>query len=122
MPWGTLVGRRVRGPGLPVRRGADWLTLSRRAVEVVVGAPALVRYYRRTPVPTESLPHTLLYASGLRLSGDTRRFSRWTAGDPHPAVLGMEDLDAILGSRADFARKFAPGAPVLDALDRVVLA
>jgi hypothetical protein len=122
MPWGHLLGVRRRGPGLPVRRGADWLTLSRRAVEVVLGAPGLVRYYRRTVLPTESLPHTALYASGLRLSGDTRRFSLWTPGAEHPALLDRSHLDAMLGSGADFARKFPPDAPVLDDLDRVVFA
>lgn len=122
MPWGTVLGVRRRGPALPVRRGSDWLTLSRRAVEAVVGAPPeLVRHYRRTLAPTESLPHTVLYADpSLRLSGDTRRYSVWAPGSRHPAVLGLGDLDAILASGADFARKFEDPA-VLDALDRVVL-
>ncbi|MBE2318648.1 hypothetical protein DVA67_021900 [Solirubrobacter sp. CPCC 204708] len=122
MPWGTAIGLRRRGPGVTVRRGTDWLTLSRRAAELVAEPPAaLLRYYERAIVPTESLPHTALYASGLRLSGDPLRFSTWSPGAAHPAVLGREDLDAMLASGADFARKFEPGAPVLDELDRVVL-
>lgn len=122
MPWGAALGVRSGGPGLPVRRGADWLTLSRRAVEVVAGAPPeLIRHYRRALMPTESFPHTVLYADpSLRLSGDTRRYTAWAPGSLHPAVLGMADLDAVLASGADFARKFDDGA-VLDALDRVVL-
>ncbi|MDA0182855.1 beta-1,6-N-acetylglucosaminyltransferase [Solirubrobacter phytolaccae] len=122
MPWGAVLGVRSGGPGLPVRRGSDWLTLSRRAVEVVAGAaPEVIRHYRRTVSPTESLPHTVLYADpSLRLSGDTRRFSKWVPGSLHPAVLGMDDLDAVLASGADFARKFEDPR-VLDALDRVVL-
>ena len=121
MPWGTLLGVRHRGPGVPVRRGGDWLTLSRRAVEVVTGG-ALVDHYRRTILPTESLPHTALHAAGLPLSGDTRRYTAWAPGAAHPAMLGSGDLDAILASGADFARKFAPEDPVLDELDRVVFA
>jgi hypothetical protein len=123
MPYGTVVGRRTGGPGLPVRRGSDWLTLSRRAAQAVTGAPPeLLRYYRRTLLPTESFPHTVLYASGLPLSGDTRRYTDWAPGALHPATLGSDNLDAMLASGADFARKFDPDAPVLDALDRVVLA
>jgi len=125
MPWGTALGLRRRGPGVGVRRGADWLTLSRRAVERLVGAsPELVRHYRRALMPTESFPHTVLHATaGLRLSGDTRRFTRWEPGSPNPAVLTLGDLDAMLASGNDFARKFDPDvdAAVLDALDRVVL-
>jgi hypothetical protein len=119
MPWGWVLGRRCGGPGLPVRRGSDWLTLSRRAVSLVAEAPAgLVRHYRRTLSPSESLPHTLLWASGLRLSQDTRRFSAWTPGSPHPAVLGAGDLDAVVASGCDFARKFED-LRVLDELDLI---
>ena len=121
MPWGTLLGVRHPGPGVPVRRGGDWLTLSRRAVEVVTRGD-LVGHYRRTVLPTESLPHTALHAAGLPLSGETRRYTAWAPGAAHPALLGADDLDAILASGADFARKFAPDDPVLDALDRVVFA
>jgi hypothetical protein len=83
MPWGVVLGRRCAAPfspALPCRRGTDWLSLSRRSVEVVVSAaqtrPELMRHYRRTALPTESFPHTVLHAEpGLRLSGDTRRFT-----------------------------------------------
>ena len=125
MPWGTVLGRRCAGPSRSVRRGADWLTLSRGAVEAVVDAsPELVRHYRRALMPTESFPHTVLSTTaGLRLSGDTRRFTAWAPGSPNPSVLGMGDLDAMLASGNDFARKFDPDvdARVLDELDRVVL-
>lgn len=121
LPSGVYVGRRAKPP-LPVRRGSDWLTLSRRAAQAVVGADArVVDHFRRTILPTEALPHSVLHASSLRLSGDTRRYTRWDAGAAHPHLLGVEDLDAMLASGMDFARKFAPGAPVLDELDRVVL-
>jgi len=125
MPWGTVLGRRCAGPSRSVRRGADWLTLSRGAVEAVVNAsPQLVRHYRRALMPTESFPHTVLHATAaLRLSGDTRRFTSWAPSSPNPSVLGVGDLEAMLASGNDFARKFDPGvdARVLDELDRVVL-
>lgn len=133
MPWGCLLGHRVCGPfpaGMPCRRGQDWLTLSRRAVAALVGAarerPRLREHYRHTPHPTESFPHTVLHADpSLKLSQDPRRFSAWTRpGSPHPDVLRRFDLDAILASGTDFARKFDStiDSEVLDALDAVVAA
>jgi hypothetical protein len=125
LPHGTVVGRPVTPPLLPVRRGSDWLSLSRRAVQAVVDAPPeVLDHFRRTVAPTEGFPQTVLYAKpGLRLSGDTRRFTRWVAGAPHPQVLGVGDLDAMLASGLDFARKFdaSVDAQVLDELDRIVL-
>jgi len=131
MPWGFLLGRRCGvpfSPSFPCLRGSDWLSLSRRAAEAVVRAarsrPELVRHYRRTVLPTESFPQTVLHATpGLRLSTATRRFTSWAAdGAPHPEVLRLADLERILGSGADFARKFdeTVDAGVLDELDAVV--
>jgi hypothetical protein len=117
MPWGVLLGLRVAAPSLPIRRGSDWLTLSRRAVEVVArDRPALVAHFRRTILPTEAYPHSVLYAEpGLELSGDTRRFTSWSPGAAHPDTLGLTDLDRVAGF--DFARKFADPR-VLDEIDR----
>jgi hypothetical protein len=129
LPSGTLLGHRTRSPfsaALPCRRGPDWITLSRRAVAALDAAattrPALVRHYRRTLIPTESFAHTVLAATpGLRLRADTRRYSAWRPGAPRPEVLRLEDLDRILASGADFARKFdaTVDTAVLDELDRV---
>ena len=130
MPWGALLGARCATPFSPAlrpRAGPDWLSLSRPAVEAVVGAarsqPEVLRHYRRTIVPTESFAHTVLHSTpGLRLSGDARRFTSWTPGAAHPDVLRLADLERVLGSGADFARKFdmTIDSAVLDALDRVV--
>jgi hypothetical protein len=130
MPWGVLLGRRCGVPfssSFPCRRGSDWLSLSRRAVEAVVRAarsrPELVRHYRRTVLPTESFPQTVLHAApDLRLSTATRRFTSWAQGSPHPDVLRLADLERIVGSGADFARKFDAGVDgaVMDELDALV--
>jgi len=130
MPWGVVLGRRCAAPfspALPCRRGVDWLSLSRRSVEVVVNAaqtrPELLRHYRRTVLPTESFPHTVLHAEpALRLSSDTRRFTLWSSRSAHPALLRVADLDRILSSGADFARKFdlTIDPIVMDELDRMV--
>ena len=131
MPWGVLLGRRCRTPfssALPCRRGSDWLSLSRRAVELVSeqarARPDLVRHYERTVVPTESFPHTVLHAAPeLRLSTGTRRFTSWMPGAQHPDVLRSSDLERILASGCDFARKFdvTVDARVLDEIDERVL-
>ncbi len=126
----VLLGRRARTPftpARPCRRGSDWLTLSRRCVELVDRAareePRLLAHFRRTLMPTEAFPHTVLHGhGGLRLSGDGRRHMAWPAGDPHPRLLRTADLDAVLASGTDFARKFDATADpaVLDELDRAL--
>jgi hypothetical protein len=63
---------------------------------------------------------------GLKISKATRRFAEWSqsAGGPHgshPKVLSLNDLPAIISSKAHFARKFAPESPVLDEIDKMLL-
>ncbi len=128
MPSGTWVGVPALsspfGPDLVCHRGGDWFTLARRAVEAVdrfAHARAdVVRHYGRTLIPTESFVHTVLANDrSLRLSGDTRRFTRWESEAPRPRVLTAKDLPDLLASGFDFARKFDPAVDcaVLDALD-----
>lgn len=131
MPSGTWVGAPALsspfGADLVCHRGADWFTISRRAVEAVdrfAHARAdVLRHYGRTLIPTESFVHTVLANDrSLRLSGDTRRFTRWESGAPRPRILTSEDLPDLLDSGFDFARKFDPAVDpaVLDALDQQV--
>jgi hypothetical protein len=58
----------------------------------------------------------------MRLWGDYRRFTKWHVGSPRPLVLGLADLEEMLASGADFARKFdeTVDAAVLDEIDRLV--
>jgi hypothetical protein len=132
LPSGMWIGMRgVRspfGPELACYRGSDWFTLSRAAVAAVDAfarnRPGVLRYYRRTMHPTESFIQTVLANdASLRLSGDSRRYTAW--GEPHqtgPRILGMDDLETVLASGCDFARKFDPTVDraVLDELDRRV--
>jgi hypothetical protein len=116
------------GDEFECHRGADWFNLSRKAVEILLeqcrSRDELLRYYRRTLIPSESLVQSILANDhGLRLSGDVRRYTQWDR--PHgtsPVVLGLDDLDAILGTPADFARKFDEEVDgrVLDEIDRRV--
>ena len=106
---------------MPVFHGSDWFSLSRRAVDAVLAAPAdVVDHFLHTLIPTEAFVHTVLANSTLRLANDHRRYAVFeTPSSPSPRLFGMRDVDQVLASGADFARKFANVA-VLDAIDRRV--
>jgi hypothetical protein len=120
-----LVGiRRMAPPPLPLYVSADWVTLGRPALAAALAAarqPRLMRYFRRVAVPSEAFfASVLLNDPALEIERDHRRFARFAGpGAPHPDTLTTGDLDQMLGSGADFARKFDAevDADVLDALD-----
>ena len=126
---GKRIGfRRLRLPYGPGRRcfvSADWLTVSARAARAITRTARedtrLIRHYRGSLVPSESLFATILMNDpDLRVSRDGRRFLPFAApGAPHPEVLTIADLERVLESGMDFARKFDPEVDedVLDALD-----
>jgi Core-2/I-Branching enzyme len=132
LPSGTWIGvrgwRSPFGPHLICHQGADWFSLSRSAVQTVAEFvdrhPEILRYYSRTLHPTESFIQTVLANDADTLvSGDHRRYTVWDEpNQTGPRVLRLGDLDPMLGSGCDFARKFdqtVDGA-VLDAIDRRV--
>jgi hypothetical protein len=120
LPSGTYAGFPARPP-LPVFHGSDWFSLSRRAVDTVLAAPpAVVDHFLHTIIPTEAFVHTVLANSPLRLANDHRRYAVFDPPtSPSPRVFGLQDVDEVLASGADFARKFADLA-VLDEIDRRV--
>ena len=108
--------------------GPTWLSLNRRACEHVLDAHVSMRHvathYRRqeshgTVCADESYWHTLIGNSSLRVSQNNFRYVDWTAGGPHPKVLGCDDLARIKASDAHFARKFDSDIDevVLDRID-----
>jgi hypothetical protein len=118
LPSGTYAGLPWRPPLAPFH-GSDWFTLSRRAVEAVLAAPAT--HFMRTIIPTEAFVHTVL-ANDRRFSlrNDHRRYARFDPpGSANPRVLGLADVDAAIATGGHFARKFED-ARVLDAIDRRV--
>jgi hypothetical protein len=72
-------------------------------------------------IPSESFFATvLLNDRSLRVARDNRRFVSFEAPlTPHPDTLTTADLDRVLASKCDFARKFDAevDTEVLDALD-----
>jgi hypothetical protein len=122
--------RRVRlpfGPGLRCYVSTDWLTLSRRAAVAVTeharDEPGLMRFWRRTIIPSEAFFATaLLNDPALHIARWDRRFVLFPGPEaPHPEVLRHRDLDRLLASDAYFARKFdaTVDGEVLDELDRI---
>jgi len=122
-----LVGvRRPPWPRSPLEyfASADWLTLGRAALAAVLEAAAdrtLMRHFRRVAVPSESFfASVLLNDRSLTIERDNRRFAPFSRpGAPHPDTLTSADLERLLASGADFARKFDTeiDARVLDLLD-----
>lgn len=129
---GSWVGVRASAspfsPSFVCHRGSDWFSLSRDAVVALgrfsVERPDVLDYYRRTLIPTESFVQTVLANDpSLRLSASPNRYSIWD--EPNmtaPRVLRSSDLDTLIGSGMDFARKFDEDVDrdVLDVLDRRV--
>ena len=112
--------------------GDQWFAGNHKAAEVLLNPTAkhleLRRHLRRrNDVSDECYYQTTLgNTPSLKISKATRRFVDWTesAGGPgggaHPKVLELDDVPAIVSSKAYFARKFSTELPVLDELDRLL--
>jgi hypothetical protein len=113
--------------GYPCYKGSNWVTLSRPAVGALLTEldrrPALLRYYRRTLNPDESLIPTVLFNHpDVAVHKRQLRYTSWPPGSAHPDVLTVDRLAELRASRKFLARKFdaAVDATVLDDLDRML--
>jgi hypothetical protein len=108
--------------GIDCYAGEFWFTANRRAMTALLARGDLYErlraHYASRPNVDESLIHTILCNSPLRICPDHRRYIDWHQPSKHPKVLDMSDLDRIVGSQRWFARKFLPDHEVLDSLDR----
>jgi hypothetical protein len=116
---------RLRSPfrsGIECYAGEFWLTGNRRVLAALLARGALYArlraHYASRPNVDESLIHTILCNSPLRISMDHRRYIDWHQPSKHPKTLDMSDFESMIRSRRWFARKFLPDDQVLDALDR----
>lgn len=124
---GLRLGVRPRdhpfGPGLRCHVCSDWLTLERRAVRAVLeftrARSRVMRHYRRTIIPSESLFATVLVNDPSISVGPASRVLGFEEGSPHPRTFRTEDVEGLLSSGMHFARKFdeAVDARALDLLD-----
>jgi len=110
----------------PCRRGSQWLTLSRRAAHRVLRRLAeereLVSHFKRTTIPDEAVFQTIICGeTDLAVSQDNRRYEKWVGLEPsHPEILRRSDVDSLMQSGKDFARKFQQrvDSTALDEIDR----
>ena len=124
---GLRLGIRPRGhpfgPGLRCHVCSDWLTLERRAVRALLEftrtRPHVMRHYRRTIIPSESLFATVLANAPSISVGEASRMLGFEEGSPHPRTFLAEDVEGLLSSGMHFARKFDEGVDprALDLLD-----
>lgn len=120
---GVRTARHPFGPTLPCHVSSDWLTLERRGVHAVLdfarARPDVMRHYRRTIIPSESLFATALaHDPGISL-GAASRIVGFEPGAPHPQTFRAADVERLRASGMHFARKFDErvDARALDLLD-----
>ena len=112
--------------------GDHWFTGNHKIADILLNPLnkhlRLRRYLRfRHTVAEECYYQTVLAnTAGLKICKATKRFADWSQsaggplGGPHPKLLTLEDLPAIVSSKPHFARKFAQDSPVLDELDKML--
>ena len=129
----SWIGIRARrtpfSPDFPCWYHDSWFVISSKAdspcARIRRFAPRGVHYYEHTIIPVESVTGTIVFNdSDLRVANIALHEKRWTNPESgHPDVFKLEDLDFLLSSNANFARKFdLTNSDILDALDRIVLA
>lgn len=135
LAWGVRE-RAPWGDDLVLRGGSFFCTLSRAAVEAVLRfadeRPDVAEFLSGSIAPDEVYIQTALgwattHDAGGRslvVSNDCRRYFDFSESTlNHPRTFTLDDLPDVLGSDADFARKFdearSPG--VLDAVDAHLL-
>lgn len=113
--------------GLDFASGSAYWTLraaeARWVLSFLGNRPEVERFFRHTFAPDEMFFHSILAASPFRreLQPPLRHID-WSAGGSHPRTLGVQDFEALCASTALFARKFPADDPVLDLIDRELLA
>lgn len=106
--------------------GPDYFALRRELVEELLDSAEheadLLRYFRRTAIPTESWFHTVLARRhSAELRNHALHFTRFEHRQ-HPRLLGEDDIEDASASGRYFARKFDDSsAAVLDRIDKELL-
>lgn len=122
----SLPLRRALPNGMSPYGGGAYWCFARPIVDYVheftSSNPDYVRFFRHVFIPDELFFQTLIMNSPLRdtVVNDNLRYIDWSR-EPRPAVLTVDDLEAMLDSGKLFARKFdvSVDAAVLDRLDQV---
>ena len=106
--------------GLPVAE--PFATCGASAPARLADDPELFSHFERTIIPDEAVFQTILCGeSDLVVSQDNRRYEKWNGSEPsHPEILRCTDVDSLMRSGNDFARKFQQrvDSSALDEIDR----
>ena len=133
LDYGALIGVRALrtpfGEGFRCHGGWAFFSLRRRAVlyvrDFLAEHPEVLRHYRSTVAPEESIVQTVLVNSGqFDLVNDDLRYIDYTrAHKGSPRTLTTADLPRLASGKYHFARKFdlAVDREVLDRIDRELL-
>jgi hypothetical protein len=109
--------------GFPCFYGDMWFGGNAKVADVLINPSPkhreLARHLEHRTHVDETYWQTVLMNEGqLTICRDNKRFAEWNGGGAHPMTLTADQLDEAFSSGAFFARKFASGSDVLDAIDR----
>ncbi|MBB5192487.1 hypothetical protein HNQ50_003228 [Silvimonas terrae] len=115
--------RSLPAPLASVWAGSQWWCLSAAACAALTGLvdahPAVLAFFATTLVPDEMFVQTVLMATpiGPQLVTHNLHALRWQQDAWSPNVFTAEDVPALIGGPALFARKFAANGEVTDVID-----
>ncbi len=109
-----------------IRKGPQWMTLTKKAVEYILDFtkknPAYSNYFKRTHAPDEFFFQTILYNSPFihQLKNQIFHYIDWSEQKKNPKTLTIADKEKLLASDHFFARKFNSRIDniILDEIDK----
>ena len=122
--------RRRLPSGLRPFGGSAYWCLSRECIEYIQTflsrTPSFSRFFKHVDMPDEHFFHTIVLNSPLKdtVVNDDMRYLEWRHPDVAggPSVLGRQDYEKIMTSKALFARKFdvTHDSEILDMIDAAI--
>jgi len=103
-------------------KGAQWLGLSRAALEAVLGLhrdrPELSMHFKRTYIPDEAYLQTLAHLTGLPVRAGRTTWSRFENSESHPRPVDERTIRDARAASVPFVRKIDPlNTAFLDEID-----
>jgi len=124
----TILPSRKTPGNLTLAGRSQWFTATPASVKYILQYlkehPEVVRYFKLSWAPDESIFQTILYNSPLKkdMVNNNLLYVDWSSGAASPKLLTIADKDLLTQSDKLFARKFAPPADteILNYLDTVI--
>jgi len=122
----TLLPQRQLPKQLILVGRSQWFTASLQSISYIVRHlkehPEMVKYFKLTWAPDESIFQTILYNSDFKkdMVNDNLLYIDWSEGGARPKELTIKDEQILSGSPRLFARKFniQRDTEILDYLDK----